>query len=101
MDHRGSRKHVLDLTSSGEGPRILTDPLSSAEVVLPSSRPRPVGHDDSTEWDVRRFCRECPPPGADPRAAETVVGQWLRRSKTGPVRRSESRPLEGRLFYVV
>jgi hypothetical protein len=26
---------------------------------------------------------------------------WLRRSETRPVRRSESRPPEGRLFYVV
>lgn len=25
---------------------------------------------------------------------------WLRRSETRPVRRSESRPLEGRSFYV-
>lgn len=78
----GSRKHVLDLVSSGTAPRALTELLVDVELAIePHHRMRPHGQSDTEEWDLRRFCRDCAPAGT---ALGGIEGWWVSDEYKGP-----------------
>jgi len=79
---RGSRRHILDLVSSEAAPETLTRLIAGVGGrVDRSHRMRPVSHADSGEWDLRRFCRECPAAGAD---LADLDNWWVSEQYTGP-----------------
>jgi hypothetical protein len=47
----------------------------------PTDRLRPVSHAEAGEWDLRRFCRECSPLGAD---LSRLDDWWVGEQYTGP-----------------
>lgn len=79
---RGSRRHILDLVSTGTASETLTGLIAGVGGrVDPSHRIRPVSHVEPGEWDLRRFCRECAPQGAD---LARLDEWWVSEQYTGP-----------------
>lgn len=54
---RGSAKHVLDLLEREDYVQVMNGLLADggASITQEDAR-RPLGWDDATEWDIRRFC---------------------------------------------
>jgi hypothetical protein len=50
-------------------------------IVPPSARVRPSGHEDSSEWDLRAFCRGSSPEGFD---VEPLDEWWASKTYRGP-----------------
>ena len=81
-EERGSRKHILDLVSSGKAPDTLTQLLADAGVVVHSGdRVRPASYEDRSEWDLRAFCRSCSSEATDLRALDSW---WAGEAYKGP-----------------
>jgi hypothetical protein len=77
-DRRGSRKHVLDLVSSGKAAVTLTRLMADTGVAIgPADRVRPVSHAEAEEWGLRAFCRLC---AHLPSCGRVPSGSRLRRA---------------------
>jgi len=83
---RGSRKHVIDLVSSIDYPNRLQPVLESHGIVLTPKDPhRPIGLDQSEEWELPGFCRRhCEgwlSKSSDGSEWDSVFKGWWRRHR--------------------
>ena len=79
---RGSRKHVLDLVTSGLAAHTFNELLADVNCrVRPSHRIRPISYSDPGESDLRGFCTECGPAGVD---LQAMNDWWVSAEYKGP-----------------